>query len=89
MKKGLTALLGILGIAGILYSGWLLYGSISGNIEKISLEKNVKKLSDEKIQKEVELKEITEKDKKLKKSDIYFLIVVIILAIGIHFFVLN
>ena len=29
------------------------------------------------------------KGKELKKSDIYFLIIFIILAIGIHFFILN
>lgn len=68
MKKGLITLLGLLGVGGILYSGWTIYGNIRGNIENMALEKNIKKLNEEKTLKEAALKDITEKDSQLKKD---------------------
>ena len=68
MKKILTGLFGLLSFAGFIYSGITIYKNIHGNIVNSSLNRDIKRLTDEKKTKEVALREITEKDSQLKKD---------------------
>lgn len=68
MKNIVTKVMIIFSIIGFLYSGITIYGNINKKILISSLNKNVSSLTREKVEKEIKLKEITEKERQSKKE---------------------
>ena len=68
MKKVIGGIALILSLAGLGYSGFTIYGAVKGVLEKRSLNKEITELKDKKVKTEASLKDITEKNNKLKKE---------------------
>ena len=68
MKKILLGIITVLSLGMIGYSGGIVYNSVKGNIDKNSLEKDIKKLDDTIKEKSTLLSEIKAKDAELRKK---------------------
>ena len=68
MKKVIGGIALILSLAGLGYSGFTIYGAAKGALEKKSLNKQITELKDKKVKTEASLKDVTEKNNKLKKE---------------------
>lgn len=68
MKKILGGIAILLSLAGLGYSGMNVYGAAKGTLDKNSLNGDIKKLKESKAKGEAGLKEVTEKNDKLKKE---------------------
>ena len=68
MKKILLGIIPVLSLGMIGYSGGIVYNSVKGNIDKNSLEKDIKKLDDTIKEKSTLLSEIKAKDAELRKK---------------------
>ena len=66
MKKVIGGIALILSLAGLGYSGFTIYGAAKGALEKKSLNKQITELKDKKVKTEASLKDVTEKNNKLK-----------------------
>lgn len=67
MKKVIGGIALILSLAGLGYSGFTICGAAKGALEKKSLNKQITELKDKKVKTEASLKDVTEKNNKLKK----------------------
>ena len=68
MKKVIGGIALILSLAGLGYSGFTIYGAVKGVLEKRSLNTEITALKQKKLKTEPSLKDITEKNNKLKKE---------------------
>ena len=68
MKKVIMGIALALSLTGLGYSGFSIYVAAKENLEKNSLNRQIKELNDKKVKTEASLKDVTEKNIKLKKE---------------------
>ena len=68
MKKVIMGIALALSLTGLGYSGFSIYVAAKENLEKNSLNSQIKELNDKKVKTEASLKDVTEKNIKLKKE---------------------
>lgn len=68
MKKVITGIAFLLSLTGIVYGGKEIYTYTKGKMEQVKLDKDIKKLNQTIQTKEKELKEVVEKDSKVREE---------------------